>query len=116
MVGSWILERDWESKKHGYSARSYIKLLDENMRYQPGYASSYFELLSLGRFECGEMPTRRIESFDALQSLYCSPIAPLLSPSCQARQYRTFQELVGRARPFITNLYGGNGCRVRRAD
>ena len=34
----WILERDFESKKHGYSARSYIDVLDNNLPscWQPG--------------------------------------------------------------------------------
>ena len=32
------MERDWESKKHGYSAASYIKVLDHNLSelYEPG--------------------------------------------------------------------------------
>ena len=34
----YLLERDWESKKHGYSAASYIKVLDDNLRgiWEPG--------------------------------------------------------------------------------
>ncbi len=27
----YLLERDWESKKHGYSAASYVKVLDDNL-------------------------------------------------------------------------------------
>ena len=27
----YLLERDWKSKKHGYSAASYIKILDHNL-------------------------------------------------------------------------------------
>ena len=34
----YLLERDWESKKHGYSAASYIKVLDDNLGgiWEPG--------------------------------------------------------------------------------
>lgn len=29
----YILERDWESKKHGYSARSYLEVLEDNLPF-----------------------------------------------------------------------------------
>ena len=34
----YMLERDWKSKKHGYSAASYIKILNDNLSglYEPG--------------------------------------------------------------------------------
>ena len=34
----YILERDWESKKHGYTARSYIDVLEDQLPriWEPG--------------------------------------------------------------------------------
>ena len=33
-----ILERDWESKKHGYTAKSYINILEDQLHriWEPG--------------------------------------------------------------------------------